>query len=441
MTQTASADTASADTGSASTAPLPVHVSSELARLRQVVVHTPGEEMRLVSPANHAELLFDDILFTERAQEEHGVMARLFRAVVGAPDAVLQLADLLRETFEREDARHEFVVLLAERLPHRNFEAYERELKQLAPEELLRFALTGQSGLKLTTSPVPNLMFTRDLSAVVGDHLILSHAATVARARESIILRVIARHHPRFADVQDRIIELPPHVSFEGGDLLVASGKVVLIGQSERTSLGGVMAITEALMQKTSVEHVLMVNLPKARYCMHLDTVFTFAALGECVVFPPIIEQDRQNVMHLTSTGEPGRFNMEVWPNLKPALEALTGQDFTFIQCGGGELVNQQREQWTDGANLFALAPGLVVGYERNQHTYDALREHGYHVVEAENFLNYHDGNPIGGDRKVAIQLRGHELSRGRGGPRCMTMPILRAASEEGQTPNGPPLP
>ncbi len=385
--------------------------------------------MRLVSPENHAELLFDDILFTERAQEEHQVMCRLFTEVVGTPDAVLQISTLLREAFEREDARHEFIALLAERQPQRNFEAYERELKQLSPDELLTFAFTGRSSLPLTTNPIPNLLFTRDLSAVVGKHIILSHAATMARARESIIIRVIMHHHPRFADVQDCLIELPPHVSFEGGDLLVASDKVVLIGQSERTSLGGVMAVTEALMQRTSIEHVLMVNLPKARYCMHLDTVFTFAAPGECVVFPPIIEQDRQNVMHLTSTGEPGQFNMEVWPNLKPALEALTGRDFTFIHCGGEELVNQQREQWTDGANLFALAPGLVVGYERNSLTYDALRDHGYHVVEAENFLAYHDGNPIGGDRKVAIQLRGHELSRGRGGPRCMTMPILRQAA------------
>ncbi len=409
------------------TATLPVHISSELAPLRQVVVHTPGEEMRLVSPANHDELLFDDILFTERAEHEHQVMCRLFEAVVGAPDAVLQMSTLLRETFEREDARHEFVSLLAERLPHRNFEAYERELKQLEPEALLRFALTGQSGLALTTNPVPNLMFTRDLSAVVGDHLILSHAATTARARESIIVHVIVRHHPRFAEMQDRVIELPPHVSFEGGDLLVASDEVVLIGQSERTSLGGVMAITQELLAKTSVEHVLMVNLPKARYCMHLDTVFTFASPTECVAFPPIIEQDRQNVLHLTAGSEPGQFSLAVWPSLKPALEALLGRDFTFIHCGGDELVNQQREQWTDGANLFALAPGLVIGYERNSLTYDALRKHGYHVVEAENFLAYHDGNPIGGDRKVAIQLRGRELSRGRGGPRCMTMPILRA--------------
>ena len=273
-------------------------------------------------------------------------------------------------------------------------------------------------------------MFTRDLSAVVGEHVILSHAATLARARESIIIRVVFRHHPRFAGVQDRLIELPPHVSFEGGDLLVVNEKLVLIGQSERTSLGGVMAVTQELLARTSIEHVLMVNLPKERYCMHLDTVFTFASADECVVFPPIIEQERQNVMHITATDTPGKFNMEIWPNLKRALSSLTGRSHTFIHCGGEELINQRREQWTDGANLFALAPGFVVGYERNLLTYDALREHGFHVVEVEAFMNYHAGTPLASDQKVALQLRGHELSRGRGGPRCMTMPIIRRYPE-----------
>lgn len=405
----------------------PLHISSEINPLRQVVVHTPGEEMRLVSPENKLDLLFDDILFTDRAQQEHAVMCQLFRSVVDEPDAVLQIGDLLREAFEREDARYEFVELLAERIPERNFEAYEGELKKLSPDELHRFALTGQSPLKLTTQPVPNLMFTRDLSAVVGEHVLLSHAATLARARESIIIRIVLCHHPRFASVQSNIIELPSHVSFEGGDLLVVDDKTVLIGQSERTSLGGVMAVTQELLDHTSVEHVLMVNLPKERYCMHLDTVFTFASEDECVVFPPIIEEDRQNVMHITASSEPGKFTFEILPNLKTALTELTGRDYTFIQCGGEELINQRREQWTDGANLFALAPGFVVGYERNQLTYDVLRERGYHVVEAQAFMNYHGGNPVASGQKVAIQLRGHELSRGRGGPRCMTMPILRS--------------
>lgn len=403
-----------------------LEIRSEIAPLRQVVVHTPGEEMRLVSPENKRELLFDDLLFAERAEEEHRVMCRLFEAFIGQPDGVLQLTDLLREAFEGEEARHEFVEVLAARMPEQNFAAYEAELKRLEPAELHRFALTGQSPLKVAANPLPNLLFTRDLSAVVGEHVILSHAATTARRRESVIIRTILRHHPRFAGLQERLIELPPHVSFEGGDLLVASDEVVLIGNSDRTSLGGVMAVTKALFERTAVRHVLVVNLPKERYCMHLDTVFTFASADECVMFPPLFEPDRGNVFHVTRSEEAGSFNLRHWPRLQPALEEVLGRPFTFIRCGGDDPINQRREQWTDGANLFALAPGVVVGYERNQLTYDEMRASGFHIVEAEAFLEYHAEGPLRVEGKLAILLRGHELSRGRGGPRCMTMPLVR---------------
>jgi arginine deiminase len=411
-----------------------LRVTSEVAPLRQVIVHTPGEEMTLVSPENKLDLLFDDILFAEQAQEEHDIMCQLFRAVVGNDDAVVQLSDLLRDAFEQEDARAEFIEQLVTKIPEANVEAYVDDLLRLDPDELHRFALTGESPLALTSHPVPNFMFTRDLCSVVGDHLILSHAALLARARESIIVRVALRYHPTFAGVQDRIIELPPFVSFEGGDLLVVDEKTIIVGHSERTSLGGVMAITKEMLARTTIENVLMVNLPKARYCMHLDTVFTFASENECVVFPPIIEADHHNVFHFTAgdleSNGPDRFTVEVWPNLREPLEALTGKRFSFIRCGGDELVHQRREQWTDGANLFALAPGIIVGYERNLRTAEALREHGYHNVDAEAFLEYYGSGPIRLDQKVAIQLRGHELSRGRGGPRCMTLPLVREESK-----------
>ncbi|HYG66618.1 MAG TPA: arginine deiminase family protein, partial [Anaeromyxobacteraceae bacterium] len=277
----------------------PLHVVSETAPLRQVVVHTPGEEMALVSPENKDALLFDDILFLDVAREEHAVMCRLFEKIVGRPDAVLQLSTLVREAFEAEDARLAYVEGLLRALPERNYEAYERELKALDADGLHRFALTGQAPFSVTAHPLPNLLFTRDLLAVVGDHAILSHAARAARVPESVLISAVMRYHPRFAAESANLIELPPRASFEGGDLLVASDELVLIGQSERTSLGGVMAVARALLERTSVRHVLMVNLPKKRSCMHLDTVFTFADDETCVVFPPIIEEARDNVFHL----------------------------------------------------------------------------------------------------------------------------------------------
>lgn len=413
------------------TATAPLQITSETAPLRQVVVHTPGPEMALVSPANKDDLLFDDLLFLDEAREEHATLVRLFEATVGGPDAVLQLADLLREVFEQAEARSAFVESLIALLPERNFEAYEAELKGLGPDELHRFAVTGQAPFPVTAHPLPNLLFTRDLSAVVGDHVILSHAATPARLPESAIIQTVYRHHPRFADVQDRLITLPPDVSFEGGDLLVVNEKVVMIGQSERTSLGGVMRVAQELMARTPVEHVLMVNLPKRRYCMHLDTVFTFADPETCVVFPPLIEGARDNVFHLEAGAEPGsggprEFRLRVLPDVREALAELTGTRPTFVRCGGDDPVRQRREQWTDGANLFAVRPGLVVGYSRNRATYDALRAEGFHVVDAESFLDFYGDTAATTNERIAVRLSGNELSRGRGGPRCMTMPLVR---------------
>ncbi len=406
--------------------PSTVHVASETAKLRQVIVHTPGDEMDLVSPENKDALLFDDILDLSVARSEHIVLCELFEKMVGKQDAVLQLSQLLRETFDQEDARREYVEGLCKVLPERNYEAYESELKALDAEALHRFALTGQAPFPVSAHPLPNLLFTRDLSAVVGGHVILSLAATPARLPESVIISAVMRYHPRFAEIRDSIIELPERVSFEGGDLLVVSEKLILIGQSERTSLGGVMAVTRALLERTAVEHVLMVNLPKQRSCMHLDTVFTFVDHETCVEFPPIIEDARDNVYHFEAGDDPGHFRTRVLPNLKEALIEMTGRDMTFIPCGGLDPISQRREQWTDGANLFAVAPGLVVGYERNRKTWDSLRDHGFHVVDADSFLDFFEGNSIDADTRMAVKLTGHELSRGRGGPRCMTMPLVR---------------
>jgi arginine deiminase len=402
-------------------------VYSETGLLQEVIVHTPGEEMELVSPDNRLDLLFDDILYVRHAREEHELMCRVFAKAMGRSGKLHQVADLVRETFEIEDARLEFVDRLCAIDPRRHLDAYKDDLKKLGPDEMFDLALTGRSPLTVKLHPLPNILFTRDLAAAVGDRIILSQAATTARSRESVINHVVMHYHPHFASRTDRAIVMPSGVTFEGGDLLVVSDKLVLIGHSERTSFGGVMTIAQELFQHTEVEHVLMVDLPKRRSCMHLDTVFTFTSPNECVYFPPIIgSDDLGNVVHFTQGDEPGRFSSRVLPSLRTALHEVLEREITYIPCGGDGLLNQEREQWTDGANFFAIAPGVVIGYERNHRTFDVMNDHGYRVVSADGFLSYFESSDFEPGEKIAIKLEGNELSRGRGGPRCMTLPLRR---------------
>lgn len=404
-----------------------LQITSETGPLQAVVVHTPGYEMERVAPEYLHELLFEDILWVEHARREHDVMCRIFETVIDRPGGVLQITDLLREVFDIEDARGEFVDGLCRVLPERNLQAFAKDLVALSPDALCRFALSGESVLPINAQPLPNLLFTRDVAAVVHDHMILSHPATAARARESVIMNTVVMHHAAFADVRDKVIRLPPGVTFEGGDLLVVDETTVLVGHSERTSFGGVTSLARQLFALTPIRRVIMVNLPKERWCMHLDTLFTFVSPNEVVSFPPIISlEGLGNVVSFAPGDDPEHLVCHVHPHVQGALESAIGSPVSMIPCGGEESLSQKREQWTDGANFFALAPGVVIGYERNARTYEQMSKHGFRIVSAEGFLSYNEESGYQAGERIAIKLDGHELSRGRGGPRCMTMPLAR---------------
>lgn len=403
-----------------------ISVTSETGRLKGVIVHTPGREVSLVNPIHKEDLLFDDIIFEDDARREHFDMLTVFKAAMPANGEVFEILDLAKECFQKPDVREEFVELMIDELPHENLHTIRKRLIELDPETLVKFVTEGTFGDPFSLHPAPNLMFTRDLAAVVGNNIILSRAAKKARTREFLLIRCIVNHHPLFANVKKNIITIGKNQSIEGGDVLVVSDKIVLIGMSERTSFSGLMNVAEQLLNN-GIEHVLAVDIPKQRSSMHLDTIFTFADTAECVAFPPAIIDQTENVVDLFSTGNGVRARH--CSSLKTALEELTGNTFTFMNCGGDDTITQHREQWTDGANLFALAPGIVLGYGRNTETFKTMGEYGYtHMTQFEFIEEYADqlDNTLY-KKKIAISFEGHELCRGRGGARCMTLPISRS--------------
>ena len=404
-----------------------INVSSEIGHLNAVIVHTPGHEVSLVNPELKDELLFDDIIFEEDARGEHLDMLDVFKAAMPDDGKVFEIVDLFSETIKHADARAYFIEQLIKEFPEENLSVIEKELLGLEPSELLVFSTQGtlKGSTEFNLNPSPNLLFTRDLAAVVGNNILLSRAATKARLRESLIMETLVTFNPLFDSVRKNAIRITGNQSIEGGDVLVESDKLVLIGMSERTSFTGLMKAADGLLNR-GVETVLAIDIPKQRASMHLDTIFTFASENECIAFPPATLEQKDNVVALQKRGD--HIVAESRSSLQSALNEFSGKDYTFIKCGGEDRTSQFREQWTDGANVFALAPGVIVGYERNTRTFNTLVDHGYSFMNQFEFIEEYQNKALelNADNKIAVSFQGHELCRGRGGARCMTMPISR---------------
>ena len=289
--------------------------------------------------------------------------------------------------------------------------------------------------------PIPNLLFMRDPASVIGDGYSVNSMATWAREREPLILSYVFRHHPRLKHHTDHdkwfdqvtpLVrgEIKAPVSLEGGDILVLSHKVLAVGCSERTQADAIHLLAESLRahhaeDPNSFDHLLMVLMPHKRSAMHLDTIFTRTSEDECLVFPPYFREGSRELLNVTSIDlRHQELRMSTQPSLLKALKTL-GIDLKPIFCGGLDPIMQQREQWTDGANAFCLAPGVITSYGRNIATAAALDQAGYHVVTAQEVLTDPTLNLLDGG-KYLVQIQAGELSRARGGPRCMTMPLAR---------------
>jgi arginine deiminase len=424
---------------------MPLRIDSEIGTLRSVLVHQPGREIDRMVPSMMQDLLFDDILFGARAREEHRRFQQILRFVA---DEVLEVQDLLEEVLQDPLARTAVLSELATELglPGDLMGA----LGELAPGPLAAGLIEGIEREHPVISdsidtlyrlpPVPNYFFQRDPAMVVGGKVIRSSMATSARLREPLLSGAVFGHHPRFARADGvfwfrefsagygrPVSYARMRPTLEGGDVLVLREDVLAIGYSERTEKTTIERLAETLKkEKSPVRRIFVVAIPPERSFMHLDTVFTMISQSECLCYAPMIlagGAEEGDVYEVDLT------KREVtWTSEKDLLSALRTQkiDLEPIRAGGRDPIDQQREQWTDGANVFALAPGIVLCYDRNERTAEELARHGYEIVGDDDLLLGRSQLELRHPGKYAIQLSANELSRARGGPRCMTMPLER---------------
>ncbi len=415
--------------------PQGLQVDSEIGALRRVLVHRPGHEIDWMVPSMMERLLFDDILYGKEAREEHDA----FRAVLNSAGVeTLDPEILLTEVVA--DSEHRSALL--DGLGRRRLlsDAVIGQLDDLSPARLASALIAGVratgggrgDGMAAfyQLPPIPNYFFQRDPQAVLGSHVLVSAMATEAREREPLLSRAVFAHHPAI-NAADRLLNLPTgngllRPMIEGGDVLVASAETLLVGLSERTNRWGIEALARALRQaETSFRRIVVVELPAQRSYMHLDTVFTFIDDGLCLAYLPVIAPDGAERGHVyTIDLEVPEISYTLCDDLPRALADL-GQEIELVACGGEDsLIDQQREQWTDGANAFVIAPGVIVIYQRNRRTTETLAKRGWRVLFETDVIE--GGARVLGEGPTVVLLSGNELSRARGGPRCMTMPLNR---------------
>ncbi|WP_157418379.1 arginine deiminase [Bacillus cereus] len=404
----------------------PIHVTSEIGELQTVLLKRPGKEVENLTPDYLQQLLFDDIPYLPIIQKEHDYFAQTLR---NRSVEVLYLEKLAAEALVDKKLREEFVDRILKEgqadvnVAHQTLKEY---LLSFSNEELIQKIMGGVRKNEIETSkkthlyelmedhypfyldPMPNLYFTRDPAASVGDGLTINKMREPARRRESLFMEYIIKYHPRFAKHNvpiwlDRDYKFP----IEGGDELILNEETIAIGVSARTSAKAIERLAKNLFSRQNkIKKVLAIEIPKCRAFMHLDTVFTMVDYDKFTIHPAIQgPKGNMNIYILEKGSDEETLKITHRTSLMEALKEVLGlSELVLIPCGGGDVIASAREQWNDGSNTLAIAPGVVVTYDRNYVSNTLLREHGIEVIE----------------------VLSSELSRGRGGPRCMSMPIVR---------------
>ena len=396
--------------------PKGVKIYSEIGPLKRVLLHCPGKELDNLTPIYMKSLLFEDIPDRVAAAKEHHAFSEVLR---NAGAEIYYVTELLADVLKDEEVRRPFLVefLKEARVPsHTSPEIFEY-LNSI--EDLSQLAEVVMSGLRcedfvfndtqldwkktLLLEPMPNLYFTRDPMTAVGCGISINCMWAQTRRRETLISHFITKYHALFKGVP-HYCRRGENATLEGGDVLVLSPQVIAVGVSQRTELAAVKAFARNVLNSgDSFKHILVLSIPEIRAFMHLDTVFTMIDRDIFVVHQEIEESLEVSDITIDTQGE--LCTKSIVDNLETTLKRYLGLSAVeLIRCGGTSRVDAQREQWNDGSNTLAIAPGEVIVYDRNRVTNRLLREAGV----------------------VLHEIPSSEVSRGRGGPRCMSQPLWR---------------
>lgn len=406
-------------------------IKSEIGSLKKVIVHEPGSEIEIMTPQTSEELLYDDILNLHSAIQEHRELTGILKlhANVYEINTLLEdilkdgnvkeelLRDLIREMGTSEHILDDLMPLSAKALANKLITGVEKK-----KDTLTRFL----SKDKYSLPPLPNFVYTRDSAIIINELVLTGSMANKIRSAEATIMHHIFDHHQEFLSDGFYFEEMNGfhhNTKFEGGDILVIREDVLAIGLSERTTSEAIDQLIAKFKAKGKVKHIFAVIMPKERAMIHLDMIFTMVDKHYCVVHEPVIlGKNRLGVVHIDMTEKINK--IEYTSDIIKGLKSI-GIELTPVICGGKERLRQDREQWMCGANYFTIAPGKAIGYGRNTRTFEELckvanmpRIEAIDILSGKIDLSKYD--------RYAIAISGAELSRGGGGARCMTMPILR---------------